>query len=238
MINEKVEYINIDLEKLPSRGIYYNENTYIKIRKFSEYEKKVILEFETNNSIIKKLEKIKIVIEGIDTNMDKEDLCYTDTFYLFFYIHSLTYKEIEINHNGNIFYHPNIPSDYLLSNPTFSKKEDFKHDKSDITFCLPTIYNVSKAISNTITLCVKKEINYKDKFITDRLAIVPYLQYDKINDNIIEFINEHAFSITEENIMDIKKFIKEKENMVLGQNVNITKDNKEVQLLINLDDLI
>ena len=230
-------YKDIDIKKLPTRGAYYKDDIFIKVRAFSVFEIASMKSMNTK-TFMSQLRKLEFAMLSVDTNMDELDLCYTDVYYLYYTAYGLTYHEIKVKHGGMEILCPINPDHFLFSFPEFSKKEDMYYDEKDIKFYHPSLYNMSKANSNIIKSAVKGVEIINDTAMLERMALVPYLQEGKISDNALDFVNEHMMTFSDEDIQDMRKFINSKENMVLGQKLSIQEDGEEKELLISLSQLV
>jgi len=239
MIDEKENnYIEVYLKDLPSKGVFYNKDVYIKVRPFSRSEMEYMNNFDTKDNFMKQLQKLEYSLYGVKTNMDKLDFCYTDVYYLFYIMYILTYPEINIIYDNTEILYPLNPKDFLYTNQSFSKPEDLFYEKENLTFYLPSLYNMSKANENIITSAVQGAFENKDLNIAERMSLVPYLQKNKISDSALEFVNQHMMSFSNEDIEDMRTFINSKENLILGQESKIKHKNEDVNILIQLNQLI
>lgn len=231
-------YKEVEINKIPSKGVFYDKNVYFRIRPYSHYEMKTLDGMITNNSFTQQLGKLEFATLAIDTNMDPFDVCYNDLYYLFYCMYGLTYSEIAVDHNGKELLIPIEPEDFLFSNPSFSTKEDFHYEKRNLNFYLPSIYNMMKAHKNIINVFYENEVDLNDVSMRERLALVPYLQREKISDNALDFVNIHMRSFSDEDIKDMRKFVNSKENLVMGQRALIIDQGEQKEILLQLNQLL
>lgn len=233
-------YKEVDISKLPTKGVYYKDDVYIKIRAFSPFEVACLANMK-GDQFMDQLRKLEFSMLSLDTNMDELDLCYTDVFYLYYLVSSMTFPEVPVNYKEQQILCPINPDDFMFTNPDFSKQEDMFFDKMNLKFYHPSIYNMSKANINVILLAQVDEdgkLRDKDRGMLERLALVPYLQQAKISDSALDFVNEHMNSFTDTQIDEMREFINEHENLVLGQKIKVTDEGEEKELLIQLNQLL
>ena len=231
-------YEEIDISKLPTKGVYYEKDVYLKVRMLTDQEV-LYLKNRKSDLFMEQLHKLEYSLRAVDTNMDVLDICYTDVFYLYYKICAKTYHDIPVNFNGKIVNYKINSEDFMYTNPDFSKQEDMFYDKLNIKFYHPSIYNMSKANINIIQLAQEEgSQRLQEQVMLQRLALVPYLQKEKISDNALDFVNEHMMSFSDAEILEMKDFKNEKENLILGQRISNKEDGEDKELLIQINQLL
>lgn len=223
-------YTNIDITDLPTKGVYYPKNTFIKIRPLTNFEKN----YEKSTNHTNQIDLIENLLMSLDSNIDSDDLCYTDACFIAYLIYGLTYEIIKVNVENEEISTSINKNDFLLTNPDFKNIEDLHYKELNLKFSHPSLYNVKKANVNIVEFFKENPEILVDKKLQEKFALVPYMTNLKINDDMIEFVNEHLQSITDEDIKKIRNFLTDNENIVLGQKL----EYKNKTVLIHLNKLI
>lgn len=228
-----MSYSEIKISDLPSKGIYYKKNAFIKIRAFTDYEQNV-LKTMMSDSLPDQIKKLEFAMLSVETDLDEFDFCYTDIFYIYYMICKLTYSEILVDLDGEGYECAINEKDFFMTNPKFNSEQDLFFEECNIKFNLPTMYNMSKAHQNIVKYSGTK----KSTTEIERFALVPYMQREKISDKALEFINEHLNTFSDDQISRMRKFLNNKENIVLGQKMKIFDGLEDREVLINLGQLV
>jgi hypothetical protein len=231
-------YKEIEISKLPTKGVYYKDDLYIKIRQFSAFEAAALANMR-GKVFMDQLKKLEFSLLSVDTNMDELDLCYTDVYYIYYSICAYTFKEVPVNYNGETIMAPIDPELFMFTNEDFSKQEDMFFDDMNLKFYHPSVYNMSKASENIILLAQEDhDGRLKEDMMLERLSLVPYMQLGKISTSALDFVNEHMMSLSDKEITKMREFINSKENLILGQKIKVNENGEEKELLIQLNQLI
>ena len=230
-------YTPIKISNLPSRGVYYKKDLYIEARPLDPFETDQINNIK-GESFLDQLMKLEIAMTSLVINMDEQDICYVDAYYIYFIIYGLTNGDVIVNYNNKEILAPINPEDFLYNSPSFKKKEDLYFKELDLTFYLPSIYNMLKANKNAITEGIKNSDLINNKPMLERIALVPYLQQGKISDDALDFVNEHMLSFKDSEILKIRNFININENYIKCQVFKVIENGEEVEIGINLSQLL
>lgn len=225
--------MEIKISDLPSKGIYYKKDAFIKVRALTDYEQSVLKSMKSE-SLSEQIKKLEFAMLSVETNLDEFDFCYTDVFYIYYILCKLTYPEILVDLDGEGYECAINEKDFFMTNPKFKSEQDLFFEECNIKFNLPTMYNMSKAYKNIL----KHSNTKKSQSEIERFALVPYMQREKISDKALEFINEHLNTFSDDQISRMRKFLNDKENVVLGQKMKIFDGLEDREVLINLGQLV